>query len=207
MGFGQMTIPLYLSGFWAQISYPNGITFPHTFTPSDITEGQHNKYRGAKIAELRLRTDGWGLHGGHGGLFVVKFAISGRPKDHADLPGKNMKGSLSIGTSEWGFFSRPDKTNFIWQIEGQQRTFTASTPTLSYLDDSCLAVAYAPDEKKYVFRVSNQQDFIVKLLQGGVGAIISGHKLLWSTAAGWVAPIGGTAFAVVAWGASQIDGI
>ena len=208
MGFGQMTIPLYLSvlpegmtftideinqdqpsGFWANISYPNGITFPHTFTPSDITEGQHNKYRGAKIAELQLRTDGWGLHGGQGGSFVVKFTISGRPKDHADLPDQNMKGSLSIGTSEWGFFSRPDKTNFIWQIEGQQRTFTASTSTLSYLDDCCLAVAYASDEKKYVFGVSNQQDFIVKLLQGGV------------------APIGGTAFAVVAWGASQIDGV
>jgi len=58
-----------------------------------------------------------------------------------------------------------------------------------------------------VFGVSNQQDFIVKLLQGGVGAIMTGHKLIWSTAAGWVAPIGGTAFAAVAWGASKIDGV
>ncbi|RFN48744.1 hypothetical protein FIE12Z_6999 [Fusarium flagelliforme] len=200
MGFGQMTIALYLSalpggmtftideikqdapsGFWAHISYPNGITFPHTFTPSDVTEGQHNTLHGAKIAELLLCTDGWGGH----------------PQDHAALPEQNIKGSRSIGTSEWGFFSRPDQTNFIWQIEGQQRTFTAPIPTLSYLDDSRLAVAYAPDEQKYVFGVSNQQDLIVKLLQGGVGAILTGHKLLYSTAAGMVASIGGTAVVVV----------
>lgn len=119
-----MTIPLYLSalpegmsftvddikkeepsGFWAHISYPNGITFPHTFKLSDITEGQHNKLRGAKIADIALRTDGWGLHGGQGGSFVVKFTISGQPKDHADLPAQNMTGSLSIGTSAWGIIS------------------------------------------------------------------------------------------------------
>ncbi|KAG8354354.1 hypothetical protein FVEN_g7642 [Fusarium venenatum] len=226
MGIGQMTIPLYLSalpegmtftvdeikqdvpsGFWAYISYPNGITFPHTFNLSDITEGQHNKLRGAKIAELALRTDGFGLHGGQGGSFVVKFTISGHPKDHADLPDQNITGSLSIGTSEWGVFSRPDQTNFMWQVEGQQRTFTAGTPTLTYLDDSCLAVAYVPEEQKYVFGVSNEQDFIVKLLQGGVDAILTGHKVLYSTAAGMVASFGGAAVAVVAWGASKIDGI
>ncbi|KAH7183695.1 uncharacterized protein B0J16DRAFT_386769 [Fusarium flagelliforme] len=186
MGFGQMTIALYLSalpggmtftideikqdapsGFWAHISYPNGITFPHTFTPSDITEDS-------------------------GTLPLHRWM-----GDHAALPERNIKGSRSIGTSEWGIFSRPDQTNFIWQIEGQQRTFRAPIPTLSYLDDSRLAVAYAPDEQKYVFGVSNQQDLIVKLLQGGVGAILTGHKLLYSTAAGMVASIGGTAVVVV----------
>lgn len=58
-----------------------------------------------------------------------------------------------------------------------------------------------------MFGVTNEQDFIVKLLQGGVDAILTGHKLLWSTAAGMVASVGGYAVSVVAWSASKIDGI
>lgn len=226
MGIGQMTIPLFLStlpegmtftvdeitqdvpsGFWAYFSKPNGVTFPHTYQPSDITEGLPNNKRGAKIAEFALRTDGYGLHGGQGGSFVVKFTITGQPKDHPEALVQDTKGTLTIGTSEWGVFSRPDQTNFSWQIGDAHRTFTAKTPTLTYLDDSCLAVAYLPEERKYVFGVTNQQDFIVKLAQGGVSAVIAGHKMLWDAAAGLVASIGGVAFAVVSFGASQIDGI
>jgi hypothetical protein len=62
--------------------------------------------------------------------------------------------------------SRPDQTNFSWQVGDNHRTFTAKTPTLTYLDDSCLAVAYLPNDKTYVFGVTNQQDFIVKVMQG-----------------------------------------
>ncbi|CAM6002912.1 unnamed protein product [Sphagnum balticum] len=226
MGLGQMTIPIFLStlpegmtftideiskdapsGFWAYISLPNGLTFPHTFRPSEITEGFSSNKRGARIAELDLRTDGSGLGGGQGGSFVIKFTINGRPNEHPDAPVQNTKGTLTVGTSEWGFFGRPDQTNFSWQIGDNHRTFTAKTPNLGSLDDSCLAVAYLPDNKTYVFGVTNQQDFIVKVMQGGVSAILAGHKVLWSTAAGLVAPIGGAAFAVVSFGASAIDGI
>lgn len=228
MGIGQMTIPLFLStlpegmtftideitkdapsGFWAYIGLPNGVTFPHTFQPSDIAEGLPSNKRGARIAELALRCDGgfFGLHGGQGGSFVIKFTIKGRPKDHPEAAVQDTKGTLTIGTSEWGVFSRPDKTNFSWQIGENHRTYTAATPTLTYLDDSCLAVAYLPEQKTYVFGVTNQQDFLVKVMQGGVDAIIAGHKVLWSAAAGMVASIGGIAFAVVSFGASKIDGI
>ncbi len=58
-----------------------------------------------------------------------------------------------------------------------------------------------------MFGVTNQQDFLVKLMQGGVSAILAGHKALWSVAAGMVASIGGVAFAVVSFGAGAIDGI
>jgi hypothetical protein len=226
MGIGQMTVSLFLStlpegmtftideisknvpsGFWAHMSMPNDLTFPHTFQSSEITEGFPSNKRGASIVTLQLRTDGTGLGGGQGGSFLIKFTIKGRPTEHPEAPVQDIKGSLTIGTSEWGYFSRPDQTNFSWQIEGQHSTYTAKTPTLSYLDDSCLAIAYLPDQKTYVFGVTNQQDFIVKVMQGGVSAILAGHKALWSTAAGMVCAIGGAAFAVVSFGASQIDGI
>lgn len=226
MGVGRMTIPLFLStlpegmsftvdeinmnvpsGFWGLIGgLPSGFTFPHTYTASDIAEGQPSNKRGAKIATLELATDGV-FQSGNGGSFVVKFTISGRPDAYPDLPVKTTKGTLTVGTSQWGWFSRPDQTNFSWQIGEQHQTYTAKTPTLTYLDDSCLAVAYFPDQKDYVFGVNNQQDFLVKLMQGAVGGIIAGHKAVWSVAAGWVAPIGGIAFSVVSFGASAIDGV
>ncbi|KDQ16353.1 hypothetical protein BOTBODRAFT_31040 [Botryobasidium botryosum FD-172 SS1] len=226
MGIGKMTIPLYLTtlpegmtftltsvsrdvpnGFWAHESLASNITLPHTFQHSDIVTGRDTNKRGARVGDFSLMTDGSGLHGGQGGSFVLKFTIAGRPNDHPEAPAQNTEGTLTIGTSEWGFFSRPDQTNFSWQIGDQHRTYTAKTPTLVYLDDSCLAIAWLPDQKIYVFGVDNQQDFIVKLMQGGVSAILAGHKVAWSTAAGSVAAFGGVAVAVVTFGAGYIDGI
>ncbi|KAK7915190.1 hypothetical protein PG985_012893 [Apiospora marii] len=230
MGIGQMTIPLYLSalpegmtltideivknepaGFWTHISQPNEVpSFPHQFSASDIAAGQPSNKRGAKIAELCLRTGGaTGLGGGQGGSFLLKFTLRGRPDAHPDARElRDVKGTLTVGTSAWGFFSRPDQTTFAWEIEGgKPNTYTAATPTLGYLDDSCLAVAYVPEEKTYVFGVSNQQDFIVKVMQGGVSGIIAGHKVLWTTAGGMVAAIGGVAVSVVAFGAGALDGM
>ncbi|KZV73769.1 hypothetical protein PENSPDRAFT_662811 [Peniophora sp. CONT] len=227
MGIGAMNVPLFLTtlpegmsftlnsitkdvpqGFWAHESLATGITLPHTFEASDVVAGHSQNKRGARIVELSLRTDGWGLHGGQGGSFVLKFTISGRPTDQPDAPTQNnTEGTLTIGTSEWGVFSRPDQTTFTWQIGDKHRTYTAKTPTLTYLDDSCLAVAWLPDQKTYVFGVDNQQDFIVKLMRGGVSAILAGHKVVWSTAAGAVAAFGGAVVAVVTFGAGYVDGI
>lgn len=227
MGIGKITIPLFLSslpegmtltidditkdvpsGFWAHISMPNGVSsFPHTFHPSSIAEGHPSNKRGAKVAEFCLMTDGFGLKGGNGGSFVVKFTIKGRPNDQPQALVQDTKGTLTIGTSEWGFFSRPDQVNFWWQIGDMHRTYTAKTPSLSYLDDSCMAVAYVPEEKAYVFGVTNQQDFIVKVMQGAVSGIIAGHQVLWATGAGLVTSIGGAVFGVVSFGIGQIDGI
>lgn len=229
MGIGQMTIPLYLSalpegmtltideivknepaGFWAHISQPHEVpSFPHTFRASDVAAGQPSNQRGAKIAELCLRTGGaTGLGGGQGGSFLLQFTLRGRPAAHPDAPAlQDVRGTLAVGTSAWGVFSRPDETSFAWEIEGRPHTFSAPTPTLGYLDDACLAVAYVPEEKKYVFGVSNQQDFIVKVMQGGVSGIIEGHKVLWSTAGGMVAAIGGVAVGVVEFGVGALDGM
>lgn len=38
-------------------------------------------------------------------------------------------------------------------------------------------VAYVPEKKTYVFDMTNQQDFIVKAMQGAVSATIPGHKV------------------------------
>lgn len=227
MGFGQMTIPLFISSlpegmtfainditkdvpenFWAHFSSPHaGEGFPRTVQPSEVTSAVAQNHRGLKLGEFMLRTDGAGFSSGQGGSFLVKFTIAGRPTGHEDAAEQNIQGTISIGTSEWGAFSRPDQTNFQWQIGDKSRTFTAKTPTLTYLDDTVIAVAYLPDQKSYIFGLTNEQDAIVKVMQGMVGGIIAGHKVLWSTAAGMVAGIGGTVFAVVAWGASKVDGI
>lgn len=226
MGLGTMTVPLYVttlpegmsltvdditkdepSGFKASISQATDSSWPQTITHSDVTEGYAVSKRGAKVADIRFWTGGSGFGGGQGASVVVKFTISGRPVEDPDAPEQNATGTLIIGNSEWGFFSRPDKTNFVWQIGSQSRTFTAPTPTLTYLDDSCMAVAYAPDDKTYAFGVTNQQDFIVRLMQNAVSGIIAGHKGLWKTAAGMVASIGGVAFDVVSFGVGKLDGI
>ncbi|KAL0948090.1 hypothetical protein HGRIS_010711 [Hohenbuehelia grisea] len=223
MGMGQMTIPIYLaslpegmsftideiskdvpSNFWA---YFSGKSTPRTISPEAVSEATSKGTRGVLLGEFMLRTDGFGLSSGQGASFLVKFTIAGRPDAYPDAVVQNMQGTLSIGTSEWGTFSRPDQTNFHWQIAGQSRTYTAKTPTLTYLDDSVIAVAYVPDQKSYLFGLTNEQTLIVKIMQTMVGGILTGHKVLWSTAAGMVAGIGGTVFAVVAWGVSKIDGI
>lgn len=226
MGIGTIAIPIFVSvlpkgvtltidsitkdapsGFRAEMSLPNGVSFPHTFTSQDVEDGRPSNERGAKVASLSLWTDGWGLHGGQGGSFLVKFTIKGRPEDHPEADEQNTSGQLTIGTSEWGVFSRPDQTNFVWTIGDKSATFTAKTPMLTYLDDSCIAVEYVPDKKAWVFGVTNQQDFIVKLMQGAVGGIIAGHKALWGVGAGMVASIGGVAVTVVAFGANYVDGL
>ena len=225
MGMGQMTIPLFIStlpegmtltideitkdtpsGMWANISLPNNMSFPHTFTTQEIKDGKPSNNRGAKVAELQLRTDG-AFDSGNGGSFLVRFTIKGRPDECPDADVQDTKGQLTIGTSQWGVISRPDQTNFSWTIENKSQTYTAETPTLAYLDDSCMVLSYVPEKKAYVFGVSNQQELIVKIMQGAVSTIIAGHKALYSTAAGWVCSIGGAAVAVVAFGASFVDGI
>ena len=226
MGIGQLTIPIFVStlpegmtltideitkdapsGFWSHMSLPNNMSFPHKFTTQEIKDGLPSNKRGAKVAELNLRTDGTGLGGGQGGSFLIKFTIQGRPDEYPEADVQNTKGQLTISTSEWGFFSRPDQTNFVWTIGDKSASYTAKTPTLAYLDDSCLAVGYVPDKKAYVFGVTNQQDFIVKLAQGAIKGVIAGHQVLWSAGAGMVTSIGGTVFAVVAFGAKYVDGI
>ncbi|GJJ77408.1 hypothetical protein EMPS_09767 [Entomortierella parvispora] len=226
MGIGQMTIPLYVASlpegmtftindvtkdvpanFWAYFSAPVTGGWPRTIQASEVATAIEKGQRGMKIGEFDLRTDGFGLSSGQGGSFLIKFTIAGRPSAHPEAEIQNIQGTLCIGTSEWGTFSRPDQTNFQWQIAGQSRTFTAKTPTLSYLDDTVIAIAYVPEQKNYLFGVTNEQTFIVKVMQTMVGGILTGHKVLWSTTAGMVASIGGAAFAVVAWGASKIDGI
>ena len=225
MGVGQMTIPLYVaaipkgmtltideinrttpSGMWTHISLPNNMSFPHTFTTQEIANGKPDNHRGAKVGELMLRTDG-AFDSGQGGSFLLRFTIKGRPDEYPYADIQNTKGQLTIGTSEWGRFSRPDQTTFSWTIENRSQTYTAKTPTLSYLDDSCMLLSFVPESKAYVFGVTNQQDFLVKVMQGAIGGIITGHKALWSTAAGLVTSIGGVVVAVVAFGASRIDGI
>jgi len=224
MGIGKMTIPLFLStlpegmtftidefnpnvpkDFYAHITLPNGITYPHTFTPSEIAAGSPSNHRGAKIAELILQTES-AFTSGQGASFLIKFTISGKPKDQPDAPVQNAKGTLTIGTSEWGTFTRPDQTTFSWQIGDQHQTYTAKTPTLTYLDDSCLVVGYVAAQKGYVFGVTNQQDFLVKLMQGGISGIIAGHKALYTLALGWVMPFPGALVGVVTFGASFVDG-
>ncbi|KAF8938328.1 hypothetical protein EDD21DRAFT_371031 [Dissophora ornata] len=226
MGIGQMTIPLYLASlpegmtftinevtkdvptnFWAYFSPASSGDLPRAIQANEVATAHEKGQRGTKVGEFALRTDGAGFSSGQGGSFLVKFTIAGRPSAYPDAELQNIQGTLSIGTSEWGTFSRPDQTNFQWQIAGHSRTFTASTPTLAYLDDTVIAVAYVPEQKNYLFGVTNEQTFIVKAMQTMVGGIISGHKVLWSTAAGMVASIGGVAFAVVAWGVSKVDGI
>jgi hypothetical protein len=85
------------SGFWAHTSFPHGITFKHTFQSSDITKGLPNNKRGVKIADL-LRADGFRLHGGQGGSFVIQFTIKGQPKDHAETPVQDTQGILFAPT-------------------------------------------------------------------------------------------------------------
>lgn len=184
-------------------------SFPDTFGASDIAAGQLSNKRGAKISELCLRNGGSGLGGGQGGSYLIKFTLSGRPDAHPDARElRDMKGSLTVSTSAWGFFSRPDQTSFAWEVEGgKPNTYSAPTPTLGYLADSCLAVAYVLEEKAYVLGVTNQQDFIVKVMQGGVSGIVAGHKVLWTTAGGMVAVIGGVAVSVVVFGVSTLDGM
>ncbi|KAK8061646.1 hypothetical protein PG994_008012 [Apiospora phragmitis] len=114
-----MTIPLFISalpegmpltideiskdepaGFWAHISLPNAISFPHTFRQSDIAAGLPNNQRGAKVAELQLGTGGSGLGGGQGGSFLVKFTLNGRPDAHPNAHElRDVQGRLTIGTS------------------------------------------------------------------------------------------------------------
>lgn len=223
MGIGKMTIPLFLgslpagmtftideiskdvpANFWAHFS---GDSAPRTIHSEAVSQATSEGKRGVRLGECMLSTDGFGLSSGQGGSFLIKFTIAGRPNAYPDAEVQNIQGTLSIGTSEWGKVSRPDQTTFHWQVAGQSRTYTAKTPTLVYLDDTVLAVAYAPEQKSYMFGLTNEQTLIVKVMQGMVGGILTGHKVLWSTAAGMVASTGGVVFAVVAWGASKIDGI
>ena len=53
--------------------------------------------------------------------------------------------------------------------------------------------------------MNNEQDWLVKILQGAVPAIMAGHVLLWSTVGGWVMPFGKAAVGVVVWAAGQTD--
>ena len=192
------------------------LIFPQS---ADIASQLPNNNRGAKIAELLLQTDG-AFDSGNGGSFLLKFSINGRPTAHPEAEECNVTGTLHIGTSEWGTISRPDTTTFAWTIDAKKaadapdgsatslhRTYTADTPTLGYLQDSCITFGYDAELKAYAFGLSNQQDLLIKILQGGVGGIITGHKLLWTAAAGWVLPFGGPAVGVVVWVASKVDGL
>ena len=197
--------PTTPSGMWTNMS-PYSTSFPQTYTAQEIADGKPSNHRGAKVCELMLRTAST-FDSGPGGSFLLKFTIKGRPDEYPDADVQDTKGQLTIGTTEWGRFSRPDQTTFSWTIDGRSQTYTAKTPTLTYLDDSCMLLSYVPESKAYVFGVTNQQDFLVKLTQGAVGAIVTGHKFLWSSAAGLVTSIGGAVVGVVAFGASRIDGI
>lgn len=132
----------------------------------------------------------------------------------------HITGTLTIGTSTWGLFTRPDKTNFFWTIDGvkplpgpdgtptsSHGTFTADTPYLGYLEDSCITVTAIPEKGAYGLGVSNQQDLLVKILQGAVPAIMAGHLLVWGHAAGWVIASGATVVKAVVWVAEKSDKI
>ncbi|KAF9343815.1 hypothetical protein BGX34_006337 [Mortierella sp. NVP85] len=231
MGIGQLGIPLYLA------SLPDGMTFtinevtqnvptnfwastdrigelPRTIKASDVATACKSDPRGTYIGGFELRTGGFGLSSGQGGSFLVKFTISGRPSAYPDVAPQDMQGALSIGTSKWGTFSRPDKIVFQWQIAGTSSTFTADVPMLTSPDNSLINIGYAPDKSNYVITISSQQSTIIKILQGMIGGIFAGHAAIWSYGAGLAAATVGTAtavgtaaYAAVAWAAHKTDGI
>lgn len=225
MGIGQMTIPLYLSalpegmtltidevipntppGMYTHFVEPYKITIPHTFTTQEINADRPSNNRGAKILEFKLRTDG-AFDSGQGGSFLVKFTIKGRPDEYPDAEVQNTQGTLTIGTSEWGRIYRPDQTNFVWTIGDQSQTYSAKTPTWTYLDDSVIIVSYVPENKAYVFGVTNQQDFLVKIMQQAVAGISIGHKILWTKVGTMIALPAGVIVGVVTFGADVVNSL
>ncbi|EQB50695.1 hypothetical protein CGLO_09844 [Colletotrichum gloeosporioides Cg-14] len=225
MGAGQMTVPLFVSALpkgmtltiakitdntpsnmYASFMPAYQMSIPHTFTAQEVQDAKpSSKDRGAKLGDFAFRTKDF-LGCGQGASFLVKFTIKGRPDEYPEADVQDTQGQLTIGTSDWGRLFRPDQTNFTWTIGNKSQSYSAKTPTLTYLDDSCLLLSYVPDQKAYVFGVTNQQDFIVKLMQKAVGGIVVGHKALYSAAAGTVCAFGGVAVAVVAFGANYVDG-
>lgn len=224
MGIGQMTIPLFISNIpagmsitihsitpttpsnmWSHMTFPGGLTLPHTFTAADIEASRPSNNRGSQIVELQLRTNG-AFDSGDGGSFHLTFSISGRPDEFPDAELlANKPGTLTISTSKWGKLARPDQTHFVWVIDGASETYSEDTPTLTYLDNSCILLSWHPEKKAYVFGVTNQADFVVGLMQNAVSLILTGHNVLWATAGGWVCSIGGTAVKVVAFGAAFVN--
>lgn len=186
---------------------------------SDISSGATNNKRGAKLAELTMACDG-AFNSGTGGSYLMKFMIKGRPTAHPEMPEAHISGTLTVSTSDWGTFSRPDTTHFNWTIDGvkpllgpegqassNHGTFSASTPYLGYLEDSCITVLAIPDKGAYAFGVANQQDLLVKVLQLSVPAILAGHVLAWGYAAGWVIAGGAGVVKAVVWVAEKADKI
>ena len=229
-GFGKMTIPLWIAslpknmtftitditpvqpkGMTAFYNLGRGVKLPISITGDAVSTALANKNTpyGVSVGEFSLMTGNSGFGGGQGGSFNIKFNIAGLPPAaaSANLPAQNINGQLTIATSEWGFFARPDQTIFTWTVgSGGSGTYSAKTKTLTYLDTTVLAVAYLPDTTQYVFGLTNTQTTIVKIAQAMVGGIIEGHKALWSYGAGLVVGIGGTVFSVVAWAASSLNG-
>lgn len=212
---GVMRIPLYLGVLPPNMTFtideitetvPKGMRayrgarpLPIKVSADEVATATKAGQRGVQLGTYELATTS-ALGGGQGASFLIKFTIAGRPSEANGTAVQDVKGTVTIGTSEWGTFGRPDNTIFNWQIANSPHgVYTAKTPTLTYLQDTVIAIAYAPENKAYMMGMTNQAPAIVKLMQTAVGGIVAGHALLWGAAAGMVGTIAGVAMNVVIW--------
>ncbi|KAK1983056.1 hypothetical protein LZ30DRAFT_575557, partial [Colletotrichum cereale] len=103
---------------------------------------------------------------GPGSSFNIKYTVGGRSPQAVGTAVQNTKGTLTVSTSEWGTFGRPDYTLFSWQTgDSGWGTWSAKTPTLTSPDDTFITIAYCPDNKSYVFGLTTDGPAVTKFLR------------------------------------------
>ncbi|KAL0934131.1 uncharacterized protein CTRU02_210930 [Colletotrichum truncatum] len=210
-GIGRLKYPLYLTTLPKNMTFtlneiakniPKGMEawvedgkkLPYTVSNADVEAAKKRGAKGVLLGRFAMQTGGSGFGGGTGSSFNIKYTISGRAPEAAGTAVQKTPGTLTISTSDWGVFGRPDTTTFSWNV-GQSGwgTWTAKTPTLVSPDDAFIAVAYVPKMKAYIFSLTTDTDSITKFMRGMVGAVLTLHEVVLSAGSsslGTVASLG-----------------
>ncbi|KAL6922647.1 hypothetical protein FSST1_006673 [Fusarium sambucinum] len=189
MGIGTMTFPLYIN------KMPDNMRFTVTevkgFDPPNNGEWRYLNNcpatpftvdldeRHGFLGEFRLSPKTV-MQSGQGPKFEVRFTIEGASPTGVT---SSRNGWLTISTSEWGWFTRPNNGLITFVFDGSAaETLLFDTPILTYLDDCNIVVEWLKNESAVGMTITSDKTIIKKLCECAIGGILTAHK----KAAGWV---------------------
>ncbi|KAM0231460.1 hypothetical protein ACHAPO_008570 [Fusarium lateritium] len=189
MGIGTMTFPLYIKKMPDNMRFTvtevkglnppnNGEWYYWNNCPATPFTVDLEKREGF-LGEFRLSPNSV-TQSGQGPKFEVRFTIEGTSPTGVT---SSRNGWLTISTSEWGWFARPDNGLITFVFDGSAaETLLFNTPILAYLDDCNIVVEWLKNESAVGMTVTSDKTTIKQLCEYAIGGILTAHE----KAASWV---------------------
>ncbi|KAJ9662719.1 hypothetical protein H2201_006003 [Coniosporium apollinis] len=125
------------------------------------------------IGEFILAADG-AFQDGVGPNFGIKFQVSGTSPTGVE---STRNGYITLSTSEWGTFGRPDHGHVTFVFDGSAaHTYMYNTPTFSYLDGINIAIRWLEKENAVGITVSMDKTLIKEICDRAIRGILYAHE-------------------------------